>query len=38
VSSLAATKEAFAENVKRVNYMYQAIKGPFTGSWQFSVT
>jgi hypothetical protein len=28
--------EAFAENVKRVNY--QAIKVPFTGSWQFSAT
>jgi hypothetical protein len=30
LSSLAATKQAFAENVKRVNN--QAIKVPFNGS------
>jgi hypothetical protein len=36
LSSLAATKEAFAENLKRV--YYHAIKVLFTGSWQFSAT
>jgi hypothetical protein len=30
LSGLAATKEVFAENVKRVHY--QAFKVPFTGS------